>query len=100
MSLFQDPLEAWVGANLSPTPFLSDRWLLFFKLVNMYNMKRAVSNSHGNGDERPAKLQRRDSPSTVPIPSNRQQEEQITAQPLSPLSNNINTKVSYKYLLR
>ncbi|QKX63643.1 uncharacterized protein TRUGW13939_10814 [Talaromyces rugulosus] len=59
-------------------------------------MKRAVSNLHGNGDERPAKLQRRDSPSTVPIPSNRQQEEQITAQPLSPLSNNINTKQTGK----
>ncbi|BDD57620.1 hypothetical protein MAP00_002971 [Monascus purpureus] len=53
-------------------------------------MKRTIaSDSYDGVDERPAKLRRRDSSSTGAVPSNKEQ-EQITTQPLSPLSYNIN----------
>ncbi|EED11653.1 conserved hypothetical protein [Talaromyces stipitatus ATCC 10500] len=52
-------------------------------------MKRTIaSDSYDDVGERPAKkLRRRDSSSTVAVPSNKEQ-EQITTQPLSPLSYN------------
>ncbi|EED11724.1 conserved hypothetical protein [Talaromyces stipitatus ATCC 10500] len=55
-------------------------------------MKRAIaSDSHDDVGQRPAKLRRRDSSSTVPIPSSKRQ-EQITLQPPSPLSNNVSSR--------
>ncbi|EAW12599.1 uncharacterized protein ACLA_010250 [Aspergillus clavatus NRRL 1] len=57
-------------------------------------MKRAATPGFRNdGDERPAKLRRRNSSSTLPIPSNGQQKEQTIPQPPSPLSNNHSIKV-------
>jgi hypothetical protein len=54
-------------------------------------MKRAILDTF-NGDERSLKLQRRDSSSTVPTPN--WQNEQITPQLPSSLSDNIDAKVS------